>query len=94
MDDVDEGSKVGVGALLLWGLCAEVGVDTLLLKPAGDCAESGDESGEFDALVFNGAKPAVLDDFTDAMSPLFFTDRWDPELGPQHVVFRGQHFEV
>lgn len=69
MDDVDGiGSKVGVGVLFLWGLCAEVGVDTLLLKPAGDCADGGDASGELDALVFNGARPTALDDLTDAMS--------------------------
>lgn len=71
MDDVDGvGSKVGgVGVCpwLLWGLCAEVGVDTLLLKPAGDCAAGGDDSGEFDALVLNGARPIALDVFTDAI---------------------------
>lgn len=76
MDDVDAiGSKVGVGVLSLWGLCTEVGVDTLLLKPAGDSADGGDESGEFDALVLKGASPTAVDDLTVAMSLSFFTVR-------------------
>lgn len=77
MDDVDGvGSKVGGVGVLLWGLCAEVGVDTPLPKPAGDCAAGGDDSGEFDALVLNGARPTALDVFTDAIvfSNLFYND--------------------